>query len=66
MIVWDPNKAIDIGSWSICGGGWLDRFYCIIIYSGASVEEEQEWRVLKVAIGGASFEVWLQQILNHV
>ena len=20
MIVWDPNKAIDIWEWSICGG----------------------------------------------
>ena len=28
-IVWDPNKAIDIGEWSACGGGWLERFYCI-------------------------------------
>ena len=28
-IVWDPNKAIDIGEWLICGGSWLKRFYCI-------------------------------------
>ena len=29
-IVWDPKKAIDIGEWSICGGGWLERFYCTL------------------------------------
>ena len=29
MIVWDLNKAIDIDEWSIWGGGWLERFYCI-------------------------------------
>ena len=28
MIIWDPNKAIDIGRWSTCGGGRLERFYC--------------------------------------
>ena len=22
-IVWDPNKVIDIGEWSLCGGGQL-------------------------------------------
>ena len=27
-IIWDPNKAIDIREWAICGGGWLERFYC--------------------------------------
>ena len=26
-IGWDPNKAIDIGEWSICGGCRLMRFY---------------------------------------
>ena len=26
---WDPNKAIDIRMWSICGGGRLERFYCM-------------------------------------
>ena len=31
-IIWDPNKAIDVGEWSICGGGQLERFYCIYIY----------------------------------
>ena len=31
-IVWDPNKAIDIGQWTIGGGGWLERFWCISIY----------------------------------
>ena len=24
---WDTHKAIDIGEWSICGGGRLERFY---------------------------------------
>ena len=23
----DRNKAIDIGEWSICGGGQIERFY---------------------------------------
>ena len=23
-----PNKAMDIGEWSICGGDRLHRFYC--------------------------------------
>ena len=27
-IVWCPNNVIDIGEWSICGGGRLERFYC--------------------------------------
>ena len=27
-IVWDRNKAIDIGKWSIFGSGRLERFYC--------------------------------------
>ena len=39
-IVWDPNKVVDIGEWSICGGGWLERFYflymcvcvCVCVY----------------------------------
>ena len=30
-IVWDQNKAIDVGEWSICGGGWLERFYNMYI-----------------------------------
>ena len=25
LAFWDPSKAIDIGEWSICGGGRLDR-----------------------------------------
>ena len=28
-IVLDPNEAIDIGEWSTCGGGRLERFYCV-------------------------------------
>ena len=28
VIIWDSNKAIDIGNWSICWGGHLERFYC--------------------------------------
>ena len=31
-IVWDPNKAIDIGESLIFGVGRLERFYCIYIY----------------------------------
>ena len=27
-IIWDANKAIDIGEWLICGGGGLERVYC--------------------------------------
>ena len=27
-IVRDANKAIDIGDWSICEDGRLERFYC--------------------------------------
>ena len=30
-IIWDPNKVSDIGEWSICGGGRLERFYWIYI-----------------------------------
>ena len=25
-IVWDPNKAIDIEEWLLCGSGRLERF----------------------------------------
>ena len=32
VVVWDPDKAIDIGEWSICGGGRLERIYCKYIY----------------------------------
>ena len=28
VIVWDPNKAINIGEISICAGGRSQRFYC--------------------------------------
>ena len=31
-IVWQSNKAIDIGEWSICGGGRFERFHCILIH----------------------------------
>ena len=24
-VVWDPNKAVDMGEWSIGGGGQLER-----------------------------------------
>ena len=30
-IVWDGNKAVDIGEWAVCGGGRLERFYCIYV-----------------------------------
>ena len=36
-ILWDPNKAINIGEWSTCGGGHLERFYCTCIYSKTSL-----------------------------
>ena len=28
-IVWDPSRAIDIGEWSIYGGGRLERLYIV-------------------------------------
>ena len=31
VIVWDPNNTIDVGRWSICGGGQLERFYSISV-----------------------------------
>ena len=31
MIVWGRNKVIDIGEWSACEGGKLERFYCISV-----------------------------------
>ena len=27
VIVWDPNTAINLGEWAICGGGKLQRFH---------------------------------------
>ena len=30
-ILWGRNKAIDMGEWSICGGGRLERFYSTYI-----------------------------------
>ena len=27
VMTWDPNKAIKIGEWSVCGGGQLEMFY---------------------------------------
>ena len=33
MIVWDLNKAIDLGTLSICGGDRLERFYCRHLYT---------------------------------
>ena len=29
MIIWDPNETIDIGEWSICGGGRLEVLLCM-------------------------------------
>ena len=43
VIAWDPNKVIDIGQWSICGGGRLERLtvnMCIlyhIIYNKCNI-----------------------------
>ena len=28
-VVWDQNKAVNIWGWPICGGGRLERCYCI-------------------------------------
>ena len=46
MIVWDPNKAIDLREWSIYGGGRLGR----IIYKNplvrlavAYIQGEARW-----------------------
>ena len=33
VVVWDSNKVIDIGEWSICGGGRLERFYCMFTHT---------------------------------
>ena len=32
VIIWNPNEVIDIEEWSICGGGWLERLYCVYSY----------------------------------
>ena len=29
-VIWNPNKAIDIEQWLICGGGRLERFLTYI------------------------------------
>ena len=31
--IWDPTKVIDIAESSICGGGRLERVYCISIFA---------------------------------
>ena len=31
-LLWDLNKATNIGEWSRCGGGRSERFYCTYIY----------------------------------
>ena len=37
VIVWDTNKVIDKGEWSICGGGRLERFHCIKLLRSSAV-----------------------------
>ena len=32
LFISNPNKAIDVEEWPICGGGWLEKLYCIYIY----------------------------------
>ena len=27
-----PKKVIDIGEWSICGGGRIERFHCVYMH----------------------------------
>ena len=39
VLVWDPNKAIDIGEWSICGGDRLKRRYSIYMYIYTYIED---------------------------
>ena len=36
-IAWGPNKGIDIEKWSICVGGQLERFYCILVRCSCGV-----------------------------
>ena len=36
-IVWEPNKAIDIEKWIICGGGPLESIYCTYIHRHGSI-----------------------------
>ena len=31
-VIWYSNKAIDIGEWSICGGGRFGRFSCMFLF----------------------------------
>ena len=31
VTIWDPNKVIDIGRWSMCRGGQIEKFYCMYI-----------------------------------
>ena len=47
MIMWGPNKAIDIGEWYICGGGQSERFYCMCI---SAVKELHEYNYLEPII----------------
>ena len=47
MIVWDPNKSIDIGEWAICGDGRLKRFYCVSNSStGALADHLEEYLIV--------------------
>ena len=41
-IAWDPNKAIDIGEWSNCGGRWLERFRSGYVQSGGEINPEPQ------------------------
>ena len=45
VIVWDPNKAIDIGELSICGRGQLKKFYSIWMMDTNKVIDIVEWPI---------------------
>ena len=33
VIIWDPNKGMDIREWLICRSGRLQKFYCYESYA---------------------------------
>ena len=55
VIVWDLNKAIDIERWWVCGGGRLERIYCIYIY--IDIETSINRETMGPTLNGAFREV---------
>ena len=49
VIFWDPNKAINVGEWPICGGGRVERFYYIEVCSQLRVVVEAGLCTLRAA-----------------